>query len=68
MRLMPAIIRQQIRKQDVQIVRNLKGRVRNDPAFLYTYVLVMNSKLLARQYIENWIKHKEHSEPYVPRY
>jgi phosphatidylserine/phosphatidylglycerophosphate/cardiolipin synthase-like enzyme len=31
-------------------------------------LLVIKSKELANVYIDNWMKHKEHSEPYQPRY
>jgi phosphatidylserine/phosphatidylglycerophosphate/cardiolipin synthase-like enzyme len=31
-------------------------------------VLILVSKELARVYIDNWLKHKEHSEPYNARY
>jgi len=31
-------------------------------------LLVLRSKELAKIYTENWEKHKEHSEPYRPRY
>jgi phosphatidylserine/phosphatidylglycerophosphate/cardiolipin synthase-like enzyme len=31
-------------------------------------LLIIKSKELANIYIENWMKHKEHSEPYAPRY
>ncbi len=31
-------------------------------------LLIIKSKQLAARYIENWLKHREHSEPYQPRY
>lgn len=31
-------------------------------------LLIIKSKELANVYIDNWMKHKEHSEPYQPRY
>jgi phosphatidylserine/phosphatidylglycerophosphate/cardiolipin synthase-like enzyme len=31
-------------------------------------LLIIKSKELASVYIDNWMKHKEHSEPYAPRY
>ncbi len=31
-------------------------------------LLIIQSKELAGKYIQNWMKHKEHSEPYAPRY
>ena len=31
-------------------------------------VLIIMSKELASVYIDNWMKHKEHSEPYQARY
>jgi phosphatidylserine/phosphatidylglycerophosphate/cardiolipin synthase-like enzyme len=31
-------------------------------------LLVIRSKELAEKYIDNWMKHKEHSEPYASRY
>ena len=31
-------------------------------------LLIIKSKELANLYIDNWMKHKEHSEPYQARY
>jgi phosphatidylserine/phosphatidylglycerophosphate/cardiolipin synthase-like enzyme len=31
-------------------------------------LLIIKSKELSSLYIDNWMKHKEHSEPYQPRY
>jgi phosphatidylserine/phosphatidylglycerophosphate/cardiolipin synthase-like enzyme len=31
-------------------------------------LLIIRSKDLARLYMDNWAKHREHSEPYQPRY
>jgi phosphatidylserine/phosphatidylglycerophosphate/cardiolipin synthase-like enzyme len=31
-------------------------------------LLIIKSKELANIYIDNWMKHKEHSEPYAPKY
>ena len=31
-------------------------------------LLIIKSKELANVYIDNWMKHREHSEPYQPRY
>jgi phosphatidylserine/phosphatidylglycerophosphate/cardiolipin synthase-like enzyme len=31
-------------------------------------LLIIRSKELANLYIDNWMKHKEHSEPYAPKY
>jgi phosphatidylserine/phosphatidylglycerophosphate/cardiolipin synthase-like enzyme len=31
-------------------------------------LLIIKSRELAKIYIENWNKHREHSEPYAPRY
>jgi phosphatidylserine/phosphatidylglycerophosphate/cardiolipin synthase-like enzyme len=30
-------------------------------------LLIIKSKALARIYVDNWLKHKKHSEPYSPR-
>jgi phosphatidylserine/phosphatidylglycerophosphate/cardiolipin synthase-like enzyme len=31
-------------------------------------LLIIKSKELANLYIDNWMKHREHSEPYAPKY
>ena len=31
-------------------------------------LLIIKSEELARKYLENWKNHKDHSEPYEPRY